>query len=354
VSRALKNTSRSLTGVFLFLAFAIGSSTHAPCQDGTSGSPRAPEPSKTETVLLSVDALSQAAAYAPDKPIAGQVEFVGSTLMQSLATMWAEDFAKIHPEVSSKIDCQGSEVSFKKFSDASSTIALLSREVTPEELTQWSKEVKKNLVAIDVGYDVLSIIVHKDNPLRALAWNPKTNSPMSLSNDKTIEKWGDLGIDGPLSDKPLTHVLIVPSHGLRSVAERFLNLKNRPKAITIEKENQLDIVDAVAATPEAIAVVSANRAMADSVRALAIGVDGQRIVSPRNSQAVNLGYPLLRNLNAVVALDDNGKLPPVVEEWARFILSRAGQETLIKDGFVPLDRSDIAVQQDRLGWETLK
>jgi hypothetical protein len=55
-----------------------------------------------------------------------------------------------------------------------------------------------------------------------------------------------------------------------------------------------------------------------------------------------------------VALDDNGKLPPVVEEWARFILSRAGQETLIKDGFVPLDRSDIAVQQERLGWETLK
>ena len=274
--------------------------------------------------------------------------------MQSLATMWAEDFAKIHPEVSSKIDCQGSEESFKKFSDASATIALLSREVTPEELTQWSKDVKKNLIAIDVGYDVLSIIVHKDNPLRALAWNPKTNSPMSLSNDKTIEKWGDLGIDGPLSDKPLTHVLIVPSHGLRSVAERFLNLKDRPKAITIEKENQLDIVDAVAATPEAIAVVSANRAMADSVRALAIGVDGQRIVSPRNSQAVNLGYPLLRNLNAVVALDDNGKLPPVVEEWARFILSRAGQETLIKDGFVPLDRSDIAVQQDRLGWETLK
>jgi phosphate transport system substrate-binding protein len=94
--------------------------------------------------------------------------------------------------------------------------------------------------------------------------------------------------------------------------------------------------------------------MADSVRALAIGVEVQRIVSPRNIQAVNLGYPLLRNLNAVVALDDNGKLPPVVEEWARFILSRAGQETLIKDGFVPLDRSDIAVQQERLGWETLK
>jgi predicted dehydrogenase len=97
--------------------------------------------------------------------------------------------------------------------------------------------------------DVAHWLTGKDNPLRALAWNPKTNSPMSLSNDKSIEKWGDLGIEGPLSDKPLTQVLIVPSHGLRSVAERFLNLKDRPKAITVEKENQLDIVDAVAAMP---------------------------------------------------------------------------------------------------------
>jgi len=354
VRQVPEKTSRSLSGVFLFLVFAIGSASSVLCQETTSGGLKAPQPSKSEAILLSVDALSEASAYAPDKPIAGSIDFVGSTLMQSLATMWAEDFAKIHPEVSSKIDCQGSEESFKKFSGSSATVGLLSREVTPEELAQWSKDVKKKLIAIDVGYDVLSIIVNKDNPLRALAWNPQTNSPMSLSNDKPVEKWGDLGIDGPLGDKPLMHVLIVPSHGLRSVAERFLNLKDRPNAITVEKGNQPDIVDTVAATPEAIAIVSANRALSDSVRSLAIGIEGQRIVSPRSSQAVDRGYPLLRKLNVVVALDDDGKLATVVEEWARFILSRAGQETLIKDGFVPLDRSDIAVQQERLGWETLK
>jgi phosphate transport system substrate-binding protein len=298
--------------------------------------------------------LSDAPAYAPEKPISGQIDLVGSTLMQPLATLWTEDFTKIHPEVVSKIDCQGSEESFKKISSSPNTIALLSREVGPDELNQWSKELNKKLIAIEVGYDVLSLIVHKDNPIRALAWNAQKNSPMSLSGDKPIEKWGDLGVDGPLGDKTITNVVIVPSHGLRTVAEGLLNLKDRPNAALIQKENQPDIVDTVAATPEAIAVVSANRAFNDSVRSLAIALDGQRIVSPRNTQAVDLGYPLLRKLSVVVSVDQQGKLTPVVEEWTKFILSRSGQEILIKDGLVPLDRSDIATQQERLGWEQLK
>ena len=298
--------------------------------------------------------LSDAPAYAPDKPIAGQIELVGSTLMQPLATMWMEDFVKMHPEVVSKIDCQGSEESFKKIANSPNAIGLLSREVTPEEIAQWSKESNKKLVAIEVGYDVLSIIVHKDNPLRALAWNSQKHSPMSLSSDKPIEKWSDLGIDSPLGEKPVTHVVIVPSHGLRSVADRILNLKDRPSAVLVQKENQPEILDAVAATPEAIAVVSANRALPDSVRALAIAVDGQRLISPRNARVVDHGYPLLRKLSVVVSLNEDGKLNPTVEEWTKFILSKAGQETLVKDGLVPLDRSDIAVQQERLGWDQLK
>jgi len=301
-----------------------------------------------------VGLLSDARAYAPDKPIAGQIELVGSTLMQPLAALWMDEFVKIHPEIVSKIECQGSEESFKKLANSTNVIGLLSREVTAEELAQWSKELNKKLIAIEVGYDVLSIIVHKDNPIRALAWNSQKNSPLSLSSDKPVEKWGDLGVDGSLGEKPITHVVMIPSHGLRSAANRILNLKDRPAALIVEKESQLDIVDAVAGSPESIAVVSANRALSESVRPISIAVDGQKIISPKNLQAVDLGYPLLRKLSVVVSLDSDGKMTPTVEELTKFILSRSGQETLVKDGLVPLDRSDIAVQEERLGWEQLK
>ena len=323
-----------LTGLLLFLttSFALVSSVTA----------------------QEIASVSDAPAYAPEKPIEGSIQLVGSTLMQPIATLWMEDFTKIHPGVASKIDCQGSEESFKQLASSQNAIALLSREVGQEELKQWSKELNKKLIAIEIGYDVLAMIVHKDNPIRALAWNAQKNSPMSLAGDKSIETWGELGVDGPLGDKPITNVVIVPSHGLRSIADRLLNLKERPNATLIQKENQPDIVDTVAATPEAIAVVSASRAFSESVRSLAIAVDGQRIISPRNSQAVDLGYPLLRKLSVVVCADEQGKLTPLVQEWTKFVLSRTGQETLIKDGLLPLDRSDIAAQEERLGWEQLK
>lgn len=299
-------------------------------------------------------AISDAPAYAPDKPITGQIELVGSTLMQPLATLWMEDFLKIHPEVSSKIDCQGSEESFKSLANSPNVIGLLSREVSEKEIEQWNKALHKKLVAVEIGYDLLSIIVHRDNPLRALAWNSQKNSPLCLSSDKLVEKWSDLGVDAPLGDKPIAFIVIDPSHGLRSVANRLLNLADRPDSAIRKVDNQPDIVDAVANTPEAIAIVSANRALSDSVRALAIAVDGQKFVSPKNNQAVDLGYPLLRKLTMVVSMNESGKLTPEVEEMTKFILSRTGQETLIKDGLLPLDRSDIFTQQERLGWEQLK
>jgi phosphate transport system substrate-binding protein len=69
---------------------------------------------------------------------------------------------------------------------------------------------------------------------------------------------------------------------------------------------------------------------------------------------VDLGYPLLRKLTVVARLDESGKLAPQIEEFIRFVLSNQGQDSLVKDGFVPLDRSDIYAQQELLGWEVLK
>jgi phosphate transport system substrate-binding protein len=103
--------------------------------------------------------LSYAPAYAPEKPISGQIDLVGSTLMQPLATLWTEDFTKIHPEVVSKIDCQGSEESFKKLSSSPNTIALLSREVGPEELNQWSKELNKKTIRSERWHGMLRKIL---------------------------------------------------------------------------------------------------------------------------------------------------------------------------------------------------
>jgi hypothetical protein len=89
--------------------------------------------------------LSDAPPYAPEQPIAGSIELVGSTLMQPLAALWMDEFAKIHPELKKTIDCQGSEESFKKLEGSPAVLGLLSREVTSEELAALNKDNQRKL-----------------------------------------------------------------------------------------------------------------------------------------------------------------------------------------------------------------
>ena len=45
---------------------------------------------------------------------------------------------------------------------------------------------------------------------------------------------------------------------------------------------------------------------------------------------------------------------PLRTEFLRYVLSRNGQADVAKDGFLPLTRNSLLMQQDALGWNTAK
>lgn len=293
--------------------------------------------------------------YAPDKPLAGEVEIFGSTRMQQLASLWSEEFRQVHAEVEFKINCQGSEESFPKLVSGKSVLGLISREVSDEELEKWSKELGAPLTAIAVGYDVLALIVHPQNPIRGLSWNSKLGTPLSLSDDKLVAKWGDLGIESPLAEQWISHQVLSKKHGLRTVAERVQLPAKGNDDVIHEHESQQDIIDAVAKDVAALGLISAVRCPLDKVRPLAISVDAARFISPMDTLAAEKGYPLKRALTLVVAKSEDGAAKlPLVDEFVTYVLSRQGQEVLSKDGILPLDGSELSAQKEKLGWTVLK
>jgi phosphate transport system substrate-binding protein len=60
-------------------------------------------------------------------------------------------------------------------------------------------------------------------------------------------------------------------------------------------------------------------------------------------------YPLARRL--VIALRPAGKdgLPPLEREFLRFVLSRQGQQVVVKDGYFPLTYDVVAAEAKRAG-----
>ncbi|RQW83849.1 MAG: phosphate-binding protein, partial [Geobacter sp.] len=63
---------------------------------------------------------------------------------------------------------------------------------------------------------------------------------------------------------------------------------------------------------------------------------GQPAVEATYENALNNTYPLSRFLYVYVAKDPKKPLPKLQEEFLKFVLSKEGQEVVIKDGFLPL------------------
>ncbi len=73
------------------------------------------------------------------------------------------------------------------------------------------------------------------------------------------------------------------------------------------------------------------------VKALAIAKkDGGTAYAPTYENVLNGKYPLGRMLYLYVAKKPNEPLPKLIEEFIKYIMSKQGQQTVVKDGYLPL------------------
>jgi phosphate transport system substrate-binding protein len=83
------------------------------------------------------------------------------------------------------------------------------------------------------------------------------------------------------------------------------------------------------------------------------GADGV-LTSPTEANLQSHRYPLIRPLYLVVAINGEKLEDPLMRELLSYILSRSGQEDVIKDGFLPLTRAEVVAQEEKLGWSEVR
>ncbi len=72
--------------------------------------------------------------------------------------------------------------------------------------------------------------------------------------------------------------------------------------------------------------------------------EGGTKYEPNYSNVMNGKYPLGRMLYVNVVKEPNRPLPTLVKEFLKYVLSKEGQEIVIKDGYLPLT-AEIVKQQ---------
>lgn len=323
-----------------------------PCKadEGVAAPPTSPVVSMPEPV----ESISNLDFYAPQQEVEGDVLFFGSQTLQQVAAIWSDSFRELHPKVTLTIDCRGSETVLPVIPDQQRLIGLMSRPLTSEEHTDLEQKRGCRIAELLICHDVMGIIVHKSNPIPGFTDSAELAILTKTGATDVASSWSELNIAEPLGTQPIRILGPTKTSGTRRYLESRLLGSQAGSRPVQEYSTRDELIQAVSQDPASISLVSLAHGEPDDARVVPVaGADGS-LIPPSEANLLSRRYPLLRPLYLVVALNGETIDDPMMRELLSYVLSRSGQEDVMKDGFLPLTHGEAVAQKEKLGWNEVR
>jgi phosphate transport system substrate-binding protein len=303
--------------LFLLLAFALVCTTASFAQ------------------MVHVDAALE--NYTPVSGISGNLSSIGSDTLNNLMTLWAEGFKAKYPNVKIQIEGKGSSTAPPALIEGTAQFGPMSRQMKSTEIDAFEKKYGYKPTEIKVSIDALAVYVHKDNSIKgmSLAQVDGIFSSTFRRGGKNITRWGQLGLAGDWSNKPISLYGRNSASGTYGYFKEVALNKGDYKATVKEQPGSSSVVQGVASDLSGIGY-SGIGYMTSGVRALALGNSPDQFFEPTYENCLSGKFPLARFLYIYVNKKPGEPMDKLVHEFIRFVLSKQGQEIVVKDGYFPL------------------
>lgn len=296
-------------------------------------------------VAAGVTTASAVAAVDPALPsyekttgVSGNLSSVGSDSLANLMTLWAEAYKKAYPNVNIQIQAAGSSTAPPALTEGTANLGPMSRPMKDSELQAFEEKYGYKPTAVPVAIDALAVFVHKDNPIKSLdiaQVDAIFSSTRLCGGEKDIKTWGDLGLTGEWAVKP------IQMFGRNSVSGTYGYFKEEAlckgdfKPNVNEQPGSASVVQSVSSTLNAIGY-SGIGYKTSSVRAVPLSKKGGEAFEASEENALAGKFPLARYFYVYVNKAPNKPLNPLEAEFVKLVLSKDGQEVVVKDGYIPL------------------
>jgi len=326
--------------------------------------------------------LSGIPAYKPQQRVSGTLRMWGSNYPADgmLAGYWEEAFRKFHPEIAFDFRLKATSGTIPGLVSGQSDLGP-SVKITFPNLQFYQRYLNADpfeIVYATGSYDVTGwspgygIVVHRENPLARITleqldgifgaerlggwvgtdWHPE----FARGPERNIRSWGQLGLTGEWADKPIIpYGLNLRYHQATVISDRVLkgsdkwNERLRIYANYVTPDGRLSrglnedlLKDKYGIAYIAAPTVTMNFAAQEQVSPrLKILPLAETAAGPYVEYTIetlqNRTYPLFDEVYFYThALPGKG-LDSKVREFLRFVLSREGQELIMKDGkYLPL------------------
>ncbi|HVK99854.1 MAG TPA: PstS family phosphate ABC transporter substrate-binding protein [Dongiaceae bacterium] len=278
-------------------------------------------------------------AYEKVGGISGNLSSVGSDTLANLMTFWAEDFKKAYPNVAVQIQAAGSSTAPPALTEGTANFGPMSRPMKDQEIEAFEKKFGYKPTAVPVAIDALAVFVHKDNPITGMTMEQVDaifSSTRTCGGSKDITKWGDLGLTGAWTARDLQ------LYGRNSVSGTYGYFKEHAlckgdfKTNVNEQPGSASVVQSVAGSVNSLGY-SGIGYTTSSVKAVPLAKKaGADFVVATAEKALTGEYPLSRALYIYVNKAPGKELQPLEREFIKMVLSKQGQETVVKDGYIPM------------------
>ncbi|MGR9088007.1 MAG: PstS family phosphate ABC transporter substrate-binding protein [Gammaproteobacteria bacterium] len=292
--------------------------------------------SATAGAVMTVD--PELPEYQKASGISGNLSSVGSDTLANLMTLWAEEFNRNYPNVNIQIQAAGSSTAPPALTEGTSNLGPMSREMKDDEIESFENKHGYKPTAIPVAVDALAVLVNKDNPVKGLTMEQVDaifSSTRKCGGSSDIDTWGQAGVDSWGSKS-------IQLYGRNSVSGTYGYFKEHAlckgdfKSNVNEQPGSASVVQSVTTSVNGIGYSGLGYSTS-GIRLVPLAKKGGTDfieATPENALAGT--YPLTRYLFIYVNKKPNQPLAPLENEFIKMVLSRAGQEVVIKDGYIPL------------------
>jgi phosphate transport system substrate-binding protein len=285
--------------------------------------------------------------YTKVQGVSGNLNSIGSDTLNNLMALWSEGFRKRYPNVNIQVEGKGSSTAPPALVEGTAQIGPMSRKMKREEIEAFEKKHGFKPTMIGVALDSLAVYVNKDNPIDSLTLQ-QVDAIFSKNRKggypKDIVTWGQAGLAGSWARQPIS------VYGRNSASGTYGYFKEK----ALFKGDYKDIVKEQPGSASVVLSVTEDRGgigysgigyKTSGVKAIALAKqEGDTAYAPNYENVLEGKYPLGRMLYLYVAKAPHKPLPKNVEEFLKYVLSKEGQEIVVKDGYLPLP-ANLAAKQ---------
>jgi phosphate transport system substrate-binding protein len=289
--------------------------------------------------------------YTPAEKVSGNLTAIGSDTLNNLMTLWSEAFKTRYPKVKIQVEGKGSTTAPPALIAGTAQLGPMSRLMKPEEIDAFEKQYGYKPTAIRVAVDGIGVFVNKDNPLEELTM-PQVDAIFSKTRKgggaDDLMTWGQLGLTAAWAPKPISLYGRNSASGTYGYFKEHALYKGDYKDTVKEQPGSAAVVQGITADKYGIGYCGIGYMTSDVKPVKLAAKEGMPFV-PNDAANVYSGkYPLSRFLYIYVNKAPDKPIGPLVHEFLAFVLSKEGQEIVIKDGYLPLLGQHVAEELPKL------